>query len=42
MRAAGILHGLLDRINVKCDFHFSIDPPKAKAANPDPESDKVY
>jgi hypothetical protein len=42
MRAAGILHGLLDRFNIKIDFHFSIDPPKAKWANPDPENDKVY
>ena len=42
MRAAGILHGLLDRINVKVDIHLSIDPPKAKYANPPPEDDKVY
>jgi hypothetical protein len=42
MRAAGILHGLLDRFNIKFDFHFSIDPPKAKWANPPPENDHVY
>ena len=42
MRAAGILHGLLDRFDVKFDFHFVIKPPKAKAANPAPETDQVY
>lgn len=39
-RLFGGLHGLLDR--VECEFHFKINPAKAKAANPTPEADKIY
>ncbi len=42
IRLGAILHSLLDRINIKCDFHLSVDPPKARYANPPPEEDKTY
>ena len=42
IRLGGLIHSLLDRINIKVDIHFSIDPAKAKYANPPPENDKVY
>lgn len=42
IRLGNLVHSLLDRINLKCDFHFSIDPAKARYANPPPEEDKTY
>ena len=40
VRAAGILHSLLDRFEI--DIKIKLNPPSARYANPPPEDDKVY